>query len=581
MKRLPTNLLILNAFLLASPLVFAQTSPLDSAPGAATAPAVTPGAAPATPPASAPTPSAAPAPDTDSGPSLLSNPDFSQATKDPSWPDDWGKAAGITYETENGIHFLRLVQQTPGKMLMAYREMAIPAGTAGIKITIRYRTAGIVHGKQNYMDARGIFHFLDGARQQVKPEPKVIQFSNNASDWTVGSTSALVPPGATTLQLMPALFMVNAGTLDFAEIKVTALSDAQADALKNATAAQEKKKADRDAYLAAQLALPPISKPLHVSGNQILDPDGKSVWLQGVNVPELSWSPNGEDKVVWSVHLAIDDWHANVIRLPVMDSLWFGKGRGDMTSNDADAYRKIVDDAVKFASVRGAYIVLDLHRFFTPDQSCVDFWKDAAARYANNPAVLFDIFNEPHDTSWDVWRNGGQVTTKNKSGTLEVTGVGMQALVNAVRGTGAKNIIVAGGLEYAYNLTGIVNGYALDDKGGDGIVYATHFYNWHHGWSAHFMAVAAKYPVLVGETGADVKKMNFIPLDQQESPATWVPDAIGFIQKNHLNWTAWSFAKGATPDMLIDTTDFAPNPFWGEPVKEALSGKQFEMQKER
>jgi hypothetical protein len=223
-----------------------------------------------------------------------------------------------------------------------------------------------------------------------------------------------------------------------------------------------------------------------------------------------------------------------------------------------------------------------LHRFLTPDADCVAFWKDAAARYKNNPAVLFDIFNEPHDTTWEVWRNGGPVEIKQKDGTTQtIQGVGMQALVNAVRGTGARNIIAAGGLAYAYDLTGIMKGFALDDKGGNGIMYATHFYNWHTGWTAHFMAVAAKYPVLVGETGGSINKMNFIPLAAQESPYTWAPDAIGFFQKNHLNWTGWCFDTGATPAMLLDMHSGAPNPYWGQFVKDALAGKQFEMKKER
>ena len=558
-----------------------NTSPLDSAPGSDNA---APGTSNAV--SSAPTPAAPPSPSADAsanqGTSLLSNPDFSLETRDPSWPDDWGHAQpGITLGTENGAHYLHLVQQTPGKMLVAYREIKIPDGVKGIQITIRYRTAGIVHGKQNWMDARAIFHYMDATRKQLKPEPKVIGFSTKAATWTEGSVTAPVPDGAVTLVLMPSLFMANAGTLDLAEVRVTQMGDADVSAMNASAAAAAKKAAENDAYIAQQLEMPVISKELKVSGNQLVTSDGKSVWLQGVNVPELSWAANGENRVVWSVHLALDDWHANVIRLPVMDSFWFGKGRGNEPANNADAYRQIVDDAIKLAGTRGAYVVLDLHRFLTPDQSCVDFWKDAAARYKNNPAVLFDVFNEPHDTNWDVWQKGGPVEMKSKSGSTTVQSVGMQALVDAVRSTGARNIVVAGGLGYAYDLTGVLNGYALDDKGGNGIMYATHFYNWHKGWSAHFMAVAAKYPVLIGETGADVKKMNFIPANQQEDPSTWVPDLLGFIQKNHLNWTGWSFYTGSTPGMLSDLTNYTPNAFWGEPVKEALNGKQFDMQRER
>jgi len=547
-----------------------NTTPLDTAPGAnnTNAPAV---AAPATPPP-------APAPTT---PSLLSNGDFELATADPAWPDSWGKTPGISWEKENGKHYLHLVAQEPDKHLMAYREMPIPSGVKGLKITIRYRTAGVVPGKQNWFDARAIFHYLDATRKQVSGDPPVIGFGLDTPAWTEESVNTVVPDGAVTLQLMPSLFMVTSGTLDLAEVRVDALNDSVSTAISDAEAAKAKKAADRAAAIAADLALPPKTSELKVSGNKLVTADGKDAWLQGVNICSLEWSATG-DNVLWSTYVATHEWHANAIRLPVMDTWWFGKPHGNQPGNDPVAYQTLVDNIIKLAAANGAYVVLDLHRFLTPDSDCVTFWKDAAARYKNNPAVVFDVFNEPHGTSWEVWQKGGPVPVKQQDGTTQtIQGVGMQGLVDAVRGTGAKNIIVAGGLEYAYDLTGVMKGFALNDKGGNGIMYATHFYNWHRGWAAHFMAVAAKYPVLVGETGGDIHKMGFIPSGDQESPYTWAPDAIGFIQKNHLNWTAWSFHTSATPDLLLDMDNYTPTPFWGQFVKDALGGKQFEMKKER
>jgi endoglucanase len=75
--------------------------------------------------------------------------------------------------------------------------------------------------------------------------------------------------------------------------------------------------------------------------------------------------------------------------------------------------------------------------------------------------------------------------------------------------------------------------------------------------------------------------MNFIPANRQENPYTWAPDAIGFIQKNHLNWTAWCFHTRATPDLLLDWDYYTPTPFWGAFVKDALAGKAYEMKRER
>ena len=83
------------------------------------------------------------------------------------------------------------------------------------------------------------------------------------------------------------------------------------------------------------------------------------------------------------------------------------------------------------AASRGAYVAIDLHRFGAPTDDSVDFWKEAAARYKNHPAVLFDLFNEPHDISWEVWRNGGTVEDKKQRTAYESPG--MQRLVDAVR----------------------------------------------------------------------------------------------------------------------------------------------------
>jgi endoglucanase len=180
-----------------------------------------------------------------------------------------------------------------------------------------------------------------------------------------------------------------------------------------------------------------------------------------------------------------------------------------------------------------------------------------------------------------VWRNGGTVENKQKGKpSTTFQSVGMQGLVDAVRSTGAKNIIIAGGVGNAYDLEGILQGSALDDTTGNGIMYATHFYNWHKNWEKHFLGLVGKYPIFVGETGADIKKMPFIPGNQQEDPYTWAPDAIGMIQKYHLNWTAYSMHPKSTP-VLILNWNYDPSPFWGVFVKDALAGKQFTMQKER
>jgi hypothetical protein len=55
---------------------------------------------------------------------------------------------------------------------------------------------------------------------------------------------------------------------------------------------------------------------------------------------------------------------------------------------------------------------------------------------------------------------------------------------------------------------------------------------------------------------------------------------LGLIQKHKLNWTGWSFHPSASPRMLLDW-DYTPTPVWGQPAKDALSGKKFELKKLR
>jgi hypothetical protein len=513
--------------------------------------------------------------------SLISNGDFEQANKDGQFTADWGRAdASHSWEAENGNHFLRITSTEPDKMFLSYREFVIPAGTPALELTWKQRTSNLKPGKEMWFDARIMMNFKDAAGKKIG-SPSAPYTRSNSDGWVEKSARFLVPEGAVSLEFMPSLFQVKSGTLDLDDISLKPTDPAP---LKEAAA-----KAAED----AKFANVPWEDPqpakwpqeLHVVGNQIVAKDGKRVWLQGVNVVSLEFLVKG-DHVLRSELVAMEDWKSNIIRLPVKGSFWFGKGPGQ--KDGGEGYRKLVDAAINIVANRGGYVLLDLHHFHAPKMADVDFWKDAATRYKDHPAVLFDIFNEPHGVSWDVWRNGGLVQDKNAPADEDnfltpeekaqnaqgYHSPGMQALVDAVRGTGAKNIIAAGGLDWAYDLSGIAKGYALDDKGGNGIIYSTHIYAGKKDWANKVLLIADKYPIIVGELGANNQKFSFIPADQQEDATTWVPAVLGLIQKYKLNWTAFSMHPKASP-VLISNWDYTPTPEWGAFAKRALAGEQF------
>jgi endoglucanase len=132
-------------------------------------------------------------------------------------------------------------------------------------------------------------------------------------------------------------------------------------------------------------------------------------------------------------------------------------------------------------------------------------------------AVLFDLFNEPWPDNadnyasaadeWKCWRDGGTC------GGITYPVAGMQSLVNAVRGTGATNVILLGGLAWSNDLTQWLT-YKPTDPAGN-LVAAWHVYNVNSCanaacWDSQIAPVAAQVPVVAGEIGQNSCAHDFI-----------------------------------------------------------------------
>tara|TARA_R100000027_G_scaffold2734_9_gene2706 strand:- start:7137 stop:9299 length:2163 start_codon:yes stop_codon:yes gene_type:complete len=496
-------------------------------------------------------------------------------------PDGWGTAkGGLSFAQEDGNHFLRLRSSGPEEVVLYYRKIDLPENVEALELQWDWRLTGLKKGAEPWHDARIMIKFLDANGKKLRGggDP----YAKKSTDgWRSRSRKMIVPEGAVSIEIMPALFNVKAGTMDLDNVRLVPIEAGPLLAKQEKRAAEKARlNADPEEALTDQWPL-----PIQVDGNRLRNSEGEEVWLQGVNVASMEWNPAGEN-VLKSIQVAIDEWGANCIRLPVKEEYWFGSG--------GEAYQQLIHDAITMAANRGAYTVLDLHRYRAPKPIHADFWVEAAGKFKNHPAVLFDILNEPHGTSWEVWRNGGFVGEKSKPADEDAflseeerkknakgfESIGMQSLVEAVRSTGAENVIVAGGLDWAYDLSGILDGYALDDPGEGGIMYASHVYPWKSGWTESFLEAAAEYPILLGEVGADARKMTFMPEEIQEDWETWVPSILGLIQEYRLNWTAWCFHPKASPRMLLDWT-YEPTPFWGQQAREAMNGKSYELDRLR
>jgi hypothetical protein len=323
--------------------------------------------------------------------------------------------------------------------------------------------------------------------------------------------------------------------------------------------------------------------PLKVVGTRILNSKNQPVLLRGVNAASLEWTSDGEGHILKTVNVAIQDWHANIIRLPLSQDRWFGKAPEQ--KDGGVAYRALVRRVVDTCASQSCYIILDLHwsdcnewgtnigQHSMPDLNSLAFWKDFAPVYANQPAVLYDLYNEPHDVSWEVWLKGGWITDKpnrRRSGPPRTyQSVGMQTLLDAVRATGARNVVIAGGLDWAYDLSGILEGRQLSDRRGHGVIYANHCYDNKgdsvYTWIAKMEKATAKLPVIVSEFGGNSGPSRRVPADN------WLLHVMQALAEHQWSWTAWDLHRTAAPALISDW-NYTPSGRYGVIVKQALTG---------
>jgi hypothetical protein len=526
------------------------------------------------------------APTTAPAESLLANGDFSADANSDGVPDGWPNKLpeGSSWTKDDGKIILKLVSPEAGKNVMLYQRMNLKKDHPPVMgLTAKVRYTDVKVGEKTWFDARIMLNWKDAEGKALKPQPPSPAFKGSSKGWVEKTVYFRVPEKAAYLEIMPCLFQAASGTFEIASIQVTAATEDKLPPPPAMVPSQPMK------YEGA--AMPPVLK---VVGNQLQDPTGKAVWLQGLCVDSLEWAATGEH-IQQSVPVAIEQWKSNVIRLPMKADFWWGWGKWQAKDKDGAKYRAIIDQAVNDCASRGAYLVLDLHRFGAPEQKDIDFWKDAALRYKNHPAVIFELFNEPHDLSWKSWRDGGKVkegaedkgVVENTEAIDAETTVGMQALVDAIRSTGANNVIVAGGIDWSFNVSGVLKGFALTDHpGGNGIMYSSHVYPWKKGWQKAFIDVAEKYPLFMGEVGnpRSWDDFKFISEKERYEPvgveSAWPNDMIAVIQKYKLNWTGFSFHPKCGP-MVISDWNYTPTEYWGVYVKRALAGEQFELKKIR
>jgi Cellulase (glycosyl hydrolase family 5) len=272
---------------------------------------------------------------------------------------------------------------------------------------------------------------------------------------------------------------------------------------------------------------------------------GLQDWLPAtaVSSPAIAVPADRIATIEAQTYAAQRHWNANVVRFQIVqDKLVGGSGR-----DYSAAYMQNIRTVTDYALSLGLTVVLnaqtEVSTGFTRDEplptaATRSFWGHVMGFYANNPRVIFDLFNEPRHCSWSEWRRA------------------MQGLVDYVRSAGAHNTVWVEGRWWGSTLAGVPL------LRGQGIVYSFH----HPGspwpsqapvtkatWNRAFGYLASRgIPVVDGEF------VNYAGGYHWRHPRVMVRRYLRYLSAHHIGMTAWTLLPGvmnASSDYASTTTE--------------------------
>ncbi|MBI5550395.1 MAG: glycoside hydrolase family 5 protein [Desulfobacterales bacterium] len=286
---------------------------------------------------------------------------------------------------------------------------------------------------------------------------------------------------------------------------------------------------------------------LHVEGNKIKDPAGNTVILRGISLIDLgaqeAWY-GGVNAVIDRVTNKSDTqgnspgWYPKILRLTITPPDY--DPPRTFTPGSDDYYNSLLRPVVNYCKQKDVYAIIDLHYVddITKNVSYVDrFWSYMAPKFANDSHVMFEIFNEPINTT----------ASTDDQKWAEVKSY-MQRWTNTIRAAAPKNLVLVGSPSWDQILVPTVN----SPISGGNIVYVVHTYpsHWKYQWYKDQIATtAAKHPLIMTEWG--FSQSNYF--EDNATISAYGQPLVNFMEQNGLSWTAW-----------VASTDWGPPMFWSD-----------------
>jgi len=253
---------------------------------------------------------------------------------------------------------------------------------------------------------------------------------------------------------------------------------------------------------------------LSIAGKHIVDKNGAVTSLAG---PSFFWSNTGWSQDRFYTKGAVEtfarDWKAGIIRVAV------GAQNDGSILKDREGNLKRAQTVIEAAIDNGLYVIVDWHSHQAERdlQEAQAFFTHMAKRYGHTPNIIYEIYNEPLDTT--DW--------------TRVIKPYSEAMIKTIRQHDPDNLIIVGTQTWSQDVDKVADN---PIKGQSNILYAIHFYAATH---KDYLREKAEYAmdkgiaIIISEWGTTAYNANGYV--DRASTHEW----MRFAKKHglsHLNW---------------------------------------------
>jgi endoglucanase len=248
---------------------------------------------------------------------------------------------------------------------------------------------------------------------------------------------------------------------------------------------------------------------LKVNGTQLVDKNNQPIVLRGMSYGWHSLWPRfyNEESVKWLKK----DFKCNVVRAAL------GVEHGDSSYIKHPEFSKkkikaVIDGAIK----NDIYVIIDWHSHNINLEEAKVYFDEVSKEYAGIPNIIYEIFNEPDDETWE--------DVKKYS----------EEIIKVIRKNDPNNIILVGCPRWDQD----IHLPAADPiVGYSNLMYTVHFYAaTHEKWLRDRTdeAIKSGLAIFISES-AGMEATGDGPLNYE----AW-QEYIDWMEKNKLSWITWS-----------------------------------------